>query len=78
MKNENTKKMGNRSRVALTNSNTEKLQNWRSQLCSEFAGIKVKESDLVSWAVESIGGELSKRQLDDIKNEYFDEVKQLE
>ena len=78
MKNENKKVSNNKSRVVLTESSAARIQNWRKQLCEEFPGIKVSESDLANWAVESIGEEVSKRQLDDIKNKYFDEVKQLE
>jgi hypothetical protein len=77
MKTETAKK-NNKSRIALSESGTNSVHSWRQQLCNEFAGIKISESDLVNWAVQSIGDELSKRHLDDIKNKYFDEVQQLE
>lgn len=74
----NQSKLKLKSRVALTDASGEILETWHSQLTERYPGIKTSDADLVNWILRSNAGELSKRQLEEIKELYFDDVKQLE
>jgi hypothetical protein len=65
-------------RIALNEKTIEILHAWRSQLIDKYPGIKVSDSDLVNWMVSTSSLILSANQLSEIKDTYFDEIKQLE
>lgn len=71
-------KTQSKPRIALTDVSRQILEKWHSQLTDRFPGIKISNADLVNWILGSNAHELSKRQQEEIRDHYFDEVKQIE
>lgn len=72
------KKPNDTLRVALNDKGKEIVEGWKRSLEENFPGIKISYTELIGWAAEKIGGELSKRDQALIRERFFDEVKQLE
>jgi len=66
------------TRIALNESSRRILSEWKSNLEKQFPGINISFAELVGWAIEKIGPELSKREQSLIRDRFFDEMKQLE
>lgn len=65
-------------RIALSESTRAILNQWKSNLETEFSGIRVSYLELVGWAVERTGPTLSKKDIVFLRERFFDQVRQLE
>lgn len=65
-------------RIALGEGTRKLLSEWKSNLEKHFPGISISYPELVGWAVEKVGLELSKKDQLLLRDRFFDEVKQLE
>ena len=72
------KKSSSRNRVLLYPKTREILDGWRNQLIEKCPGIKVTDSELSNWAISKTASPLSPRHVSEIKDAFFDDVKELE
>ncbi len=54
------------------------LQEWKSSLENHIEGMSVTYSQLIQWAIEKKGPSLSKRDQQELRDRFFDKVKELQ
>ncbi len=54
------------------------LQEWKSSLETHIEGISVTYSQLIQWAIEKKGPSLSKKDEQELRDRFFDKVKELQ
>jgi hypothetical protein len=61
-------------RITLKGEVLERLNQWAGQLKDACKGTKVKHGDIVEWLVMTHAPALSVKELNEFKDQYFDEV----
>lgn len=67
-----------KNRISLNNESKEKIEQWRTILTEKYPGIRVSDGDLTNWAISRIAPSLSAKQVTELKDIFFDEVRELE
>jgi hypothetical protein len=61
-------------RVTIHREAASRIDGWVTELQSTVRGLKLTRSDVVNWLVQSHSDSLTSREIEDIKQKYFDEV----
>jgi len=68
----------NKNRVTIDPHSKQKLNDWRTQLGQKFPGIHISDSEFVNWLILKQSSTLTAKQFSEIKEVFFDEIKELE